>query len=152
MVLDGSQALTSNDRELLRSVCGKKSLVVINKSDLPQAFDFNVVESCAEGATILFVSAKEGDGLAELKHYLRNLVLGSDREPPVVVTNLRHRSALMRSEEALSRVLVTLRNGYPAELIAVDLNEAREALEEIVGTVSSEDILERIFSHFCIGK
>jgi tRNA modification GTPase len=68
------------------------------------------------------------------------------------VSNLRHKSALLRSEESLSRALATLENARPPELVAVDLNEAREALEEIVGLVNSDDILERIFSDFCVGK
>ena len=151
VVLDGSQPLTSDDRALLQAVGRKKTLIVVNKCDLPQALNLDVLDGCAQ-QTILSVSAKEGTGLAALKQSLRSLVLGSDVEPPVVVTNLRHKSALLRSEEALSNALVTLRNNHPAELIAVDLNDAREALEEVIGIVSNDDILEHVFSNFCIGK
>lgn len=152
VVLDGSQPLTSDDRALLDTVGGRKSLIVVNKSDLPQELSLGLLKGYAEGRIILPVSAKEGSGLAELKQSLRSLVLGSDLEPPVVVSNLRHKSALVRSEDALRRALDTLRADHPAELIAVDLNDAREALEEIIGVVSNDDILERIFSSFCIGK
>jgi len=71
---------------------------------------------------------------------------------PVVITNLRHRSALQRSESSLSRAAISLREGYAAEFVAIDLNEARVALEEITGIIQNDDILERIFANFCIGK
>jgi tRNA modification GTPase len=83
---------------------------------------------------------------------LRELILGCANESPVTVTNLRHRSELVRSADGLIRALDTLNQGLPPELAAIDLNDAREALEEIIGIVRSDDILERIFSNFCIGK
>jgi tRNA modification GTPase len=73
-------------------------------------------------------------------------------EAPVVITNLRHKSALRRSEAALSRATISLSENYAAEFVAMDINEARLALEEITGIIQNEDILERIFSNFCIGK
>jgi len=68
------------------------------------------------------------------------------------LTNLRHKSSLMRSLEALNRSVVTLKECRPPEFVAVDLNGAREALEEVIGIIHNDDILERIFSNFCIGK
>jgi tRNA modification GTPase len=76
----------------------------------------------------------------------------TETEPSVVITNLRHRSALMRGEMALRHALSSLGENQAPEFIAVDLSQTSEALEEIVGTIRSEDILERIFSEFCIGK
>jgi len=68
------------------------------------------------------------------------------------VTNVRHRSELMRSAEALTQAAAAIESGLPPELVAVSLNEAREALEEIIGIVANDNILERIFMNFCIGK
>jgi tRNA modification GTPase len=79
-------------------------------------------------------------------------MVGSEINSSVVITNLRHRSALQRSEAALKRAVESLRDGYASEFVAVDLNDAREALEEITGLINNEDILDRIFSSFCIGK
>lgn len=152
LVLDGSQRLTKDDRALMRTLEGKRHLIVINKSDLPQKFSADLLKVCTADREILCVSAKEGSGLTELKQSLRKLVLGSDLEPPIVISNLRHKNALVRSEQALSRTVETLQGGHPAELIAVDLSDAREALEEIIGCVTADDILERIFVKFCIGK
>jgi len=70
----------------------------------------------------------------------------------VVTTTLRQRSALERAEGALCHAATSLRDGFTAELVAVDLNDAREALDEITGLINNEDILDRIFSNFCIGK
>ncbi|MGZ8443030.1 MAG: tRNA uridine-5-carboxymethylaminomethyl(34) synthesis GTPase MnmE, partial [Candidatus Binatia bacterium] len=80
------------------------------------------------------------------------LILGCAIESPVTVTNLRHRSELVRSADGLTRAIATLNQGLPPELAAIDLHDAREALEEIIGLVHNDDILERIFSNFCIGK
>jgi tRNA modification GTPase len=73
-------------------------------------------------------------------------------DAPVVITNLRHRSALQRTEASLARATVSLGEKYAPEFVALDLNEARCALEEITGRIQSDDILERIFINFCIGK
>jgi tRNA modification GTPase len=78
--------------------------------------------------------------------------LNGDREPVFVLTNLRHKIALSRGEQALGETASTLSEMRPPELVAVTLQQARESLEEVVGLVHSGDILESIFSKFCIGK
>ena len=99
------------------------------------------------------MSAKTGEGVPELKQALRNLILDKEIEfSPVAITNLRQRSALQRTENALRHAAESLREAFAAEFVAVDLNEAREALEEITGLINNEDILDKIFSNFCIGK
>jgi tRNA modification GTPase len=99
-----------------------------------------------------FVSAKTGSGIEGLKGQLRNLIVDCPEEPPVVLTNIRHKAALARSDKALSDALVTLAKNCPPELVAVELSEAREALEEIIGLINTDDILESIFKNFCLGK
>jgi tRNA modification GTPase len=152
LVLDGSAALQSEDRSLLESVGGKKMIVVVNKNDLPCELELAELHSRIDGHPIVFVSAKDGDGVSALKQALRNLILAASQESDVVLTRLRQRSALERSAHALGRAVATLEQGYAAEFVAVDLAEAREALEEVIGIVNSEDVLERIFGEFCIGK
>jgi tRNA modification GTPase len=73
-------------------------------------------------------------------------------EPPFVLTNLRHKSALLCGEQALADAGLALDKAQPPELVAVALQQARESLEEVVGVVQNDDILELIFSKFCIGK
>jgi tRNA modification GTPase len=151
VVLDGSTRLTQDDETLLRDAEGKKVLIVVNKNDLPQALSLEGL-SRGDSSTIVRVSAKSGDGMSVLQKKLKDLVIGCESEPRIVLTNLRHRNALLRGEMALSRAETTLEEGYAAEFVGIDLNEARDALGEVIGTVSSEDILEHIFKNFCIGK
>jgi tRNA modification GTPase len=152
VVLDGSQESSSEDGTLLDSLTDKRVLIAVNKSDLPQRLDLNELGPLVEAVQVQFVSAKTGDGILELKESLRELLLDSESEAPVVITNERHRSALRRSAVALRQAATSLGEGCAPEFVAVDLNEARKALEEITGLIDNEDILERIFADFCIGK
>jgi tRNA modification GTPase len=152
VVLDGSTRLTQDDEVLLRNVEARKVLIAVNKDDLPQVLSPEALSRFSDSRTIVRVSAKSGEGINVLQKKLRDLVIDCEREPAMVLTNLRHRNALLRGETALRHAETTLEEGYAAEFVAVDLNETRNALGEIIGTVSDEDILERIFNNFCIGK
>jgi tRNA modification GTPase len=149
-VLDGSKELTADDEIFLRKI-DKKIIVVVNKEDLPRHLNRNALEPF-HATGIYSVSAKLGSGIEALKTGLRDALLGVDAEAPIVITNLRHKSALIRCESALANVQLSLGENQSAEFVAVDLNDAKEALEEIVGRIDNDDILERIFSQFCIGK
>ena len=83
---------------------------------------------------------------------MRELILPMHAESTIVLTNLRHKIALMCGEHALADASSGLRQLEPPELVAVALQKVRESLEEIIGLVQNDDILERIFSKFCIGK
>jgi tRNA modification GTPase len=151
VVLDGSTRLTQDDETILCDVEGKKVLIAVNKNDLPQALSLEDL-SRSDSSTIVRLSAKSGEGINVLQKKLRDLMIDCGREPAMVLTNLRHRNALLRGEAALKHAETTLGEGYAAEFVAVDLNETRDALGEIIGTISNENILEHIFSNFCIGK
>jgi len=151
VVLDGSTAVTQDDRSLLQMARSKKIVIAVNKNDLPLVVDPRSL-AVDQTTRVLTISAKTGAGIDSFKRTLRELILGSNHEPPITVTNLRHRSELVRSAAGLTRAVGTLGQGIPPELAAVDLKDACEALEEIIGVVNSEDILERIFNNFCIGK
>jgi len=152
VVFDGSEKFTAGDLALLRLVNDKKQLVVINKYDLPMSFSADDVRCHGREAEIVLVSATTGVGIDRLKSTIRDQLLNHQLEPEVVVTNVRHRSGLLRSAESLEQGANAIESGLPPELAAVNLNEAREALEEIVGIINNENILEQIFNNFCIGK
>jgi tRNA modification GTPase len=152
IVLDGSEALTHDDEALLQSAASKKHLIAINKSDLTQSPHQSVTARLNCDKRSGRVSAKTGYGINWLKESLRDLLVDSEVETPVIITNLRHRSILDRSRISLIRAAAAVENNYASEFVAIDLNDAREALEEITGVIQNEDILERIFSNFCIGK
>jgi tRNA modification GTPase len=152
VVLDGAAPMTFEDEAVLRSAAEKKYMIIVNKDDLPRAIAVGAVEKFLGSSRIHFVSAKMNQGIGELKKNLRELLLGTETEPSVMITNLRHKNALARSEAALKRAVTTLTEGGAPEFVAVDLNEARETLEEITGKITNDSILERIFSNYCIGK
>ncbi|HEX6769024.1 MAG TPA: tRNA uridine-5-carboxymethylaminomethyl(34) synthesis GTPase MnmE [Candidatus Binatia bacterium] len=151
VVIDGSVELTPEDQTLLLIAESKKVVIALNKSDLPSVVELQSL-TADRSTRVLTTSAKTGTGIDSLKQTLRELILGYVTESPVTVTNLRHRSELQRSTAGLARAVNTLNQGLPPELAAIDLTDAREALEEIIGAVTNDEILERIFTNFCIGK
>ena len=153
VVLDGSTDLNAEDALILNAVNGKKGLLVINKSDLPQRLDAALI--AAEAGTdkeSVFVSARDGKGIGELKNALRELLLDTPTEPEVVLTNLRHKAALEKSIDGLNASIRAIRSGMAPDLVMVDLAEAKDGLAEVIGSVFHDDILEHIFTKFCIGK
>ena len=152
VVLDGSEALTQGDEALLDSLAQKKVLIVVNKGDLPQCFESKELARFGCSGRISRVSAKTNEGILRLKENLRALLINTEVDTPVVITNIRHRAALDRSLDSLRHAIIAVQQDYASEFISIDLNEARAALEEITGAIQNEDILERIFANFCIGK
>jgi tRNA modification GTPase len=151
-VLDGSESMTEDDVAILINIDQAKSLIAINKSDLQHKIQLEKAPQILTNAMFIRISAKEGSGIEDLKLKLRHLLLGTPVESPVVLNNLRHRNSLLRGYEMLEIGIGALEQREPPEIIAVNLEEAKESLEEVVGMVTSEDVLERIFSNFCIGK
>lgn len=152
VVLDGSTSLTEEESVFMASVMSKKNVIVINKIDLEQRLDRDQLIGLPGDKNVVDVSATLGNGIQTLKRVLRNAILDTETEPSFAITSLRHKAALSRGREALADAILALSEMQPAELIAVNLQQAKESLEEVIGSVGNEDILERIFSKFCIGK
>jgi len=152
-VLDGSAALTDADRDLLSSLADKPHVIVINKSDLPRAWELGAMCD-RSSAPVLVVSAVTGAGIAALEDAVLQSVFGG---PPAWdegawVANMRHIEALRRGREGLTRALDALKEGFPLDVAALDVRAAAESIGEITGEVCTEEILDEIFSKFCIGK
>jgi tRNA modification GTPase len=152
VVLDGSASLTDEDRIFLSSTTKKMGLLAINKIDLEQRVDSDQLRQIVGDKKIVTVSATQVHGIQELRKSLRELILHTDMEPPFVLTNLRHKSALLCGEQALADASLALYEKQPPELVAVALQQARQSLEEVVGVIQKDNVLELIFSKFCIGK
>jgi tRNA modification GTPase len=151
LVVDGSTSLTPEDRSLIAEARKGKHVLVVNKSDLPCA----VLSSDVEAGTIVCpVSALNGTGIENLKLSIRSQLVsfGGDSTDSVVVSRVRHQTALRRASEALRHAGKSVEAHMPAELVAVDVRAAADALGEITGTITTDEILERVFSEFCIGK
>jgi tRNA modification GTPase len=152
VVLDGAEPHTAEDEALMKAVRGKKGLLAVNKRDLAERLDRSWLAEAAPDKAIVSISAKSGAGLDELKTSLRELLLTAPAEPEIVLTNMRHKAALERSLAGLDASLTLLYHRATPELVAVELMEAGNGLEEIVGHVDHDSILEHIFTKFCVGK
>jgi len=147
-VLDGSEPLEAFDRQLLAEFAGRPRLLARNKSDLPRRLELPA------GLASLDVCCLTGAGVEELKDAIKGTVwAGAIRaEMLQVMINSRHEDALRRARAAAERALAALRDDAGLELAAVDLRAAANAVGEIVGKTTTEDLLDSIFSQFCIGK
>lgn len=151
VVVDGSQPPSEDDFRVAELVAPRPAIVVVNKSDLPPASDYAAL---LPEARHIAISALTGAGLPDLEGLLVETVLSgqvtASDEP--LVSNPRHRELLRRAREQILEAQRAWGQGLPPDLVAIDLTEAVEALGEITGETASEELLERIFANFCIGK
>jgi len=147
-VLDAAERLSPADEKYLAEFAGKKRIIVCNKIDLPRRLDLAV-----DSATVK-VSCLTGEGLEALKDAIKELVWSGEirAEMLQVMINSRHQEALTRARASTQHTVDALRGGLSLELLAMDLRIAVNAVGEIVGKTSTEDLLDSIFGQFCIGK
>jgi tRNA modification GTPase len=153
LVIDASSPIGEEDRAAAERIKGKKALVVLNKSDKKARVDEKAAGRLIKGAPIYKTSALNGEGIVELEQgafdlFAQGVKIGEDG----VLINTRHKACLMRAEEALREGLETLEKGLQDDLVSIDLKDAIVALGEVVGEAVSEEIVDRIFSGFCVGK
>jgi tRNA modification GTPase len=155
ILLDGSQPLSEGDRTVLARQEAARALLVINKCDLPRRLmKEELARACPTSAGVIDISAKMQVGLEGLREAIRGR-LTPDRleaQDSVLVTNLRHAAALGRALQGVEQARGSVEAGRAGELVAMDLRIAADALGEITGVITTDEILERIFSEFCIGK
>jgi len=149
-VLDASENLAPADQVLLADFAARKRVVIENKADLPRRLQ---IEAPQELQTVS-LSCRTGQGLEMLKDAIRDRVWagGIQAEMLQVMINSRHQDALRRAREGARRALEALQRDLTLELVAMDLRIAAEAVGEIVGKTTTEDLLDSIFKQFCIGK
>lgn len=154
-IFDQSEPLRDEDFEVMEKIKNKTAIAVLNKCDLPAAFSQDSFLSfIINPSSSLHISATSGNGLEKLKEAIFNSCLKDWKEERegVVVTNLRHKTSIENALESLRRASQALTENQPVEIIAIELRSSLDNLGEIVGAVTTEDILNRIFSDFCIGK
>jgi len=153
LVIDGSEALRDEDRRLLNELPAAQRLIVINKADLPQRVcDTDL--GLAPGAQVVHVSALTGEGLGALEDSVARMTWSGEGSlgAQVIVTNVRHKHAIERAAGALEGCLANEAQGVGEEVLAEDLRVALDALGEITGDTTREDVIYDIFARFCIGK
>ena len=154
IVLDGSSPLTAEDRSIVEANRGRNLVVAINKCDLTRVLDGNSLPEELSDRKLLPISAKTGEGLDALRDAVHDTINRSTVEchSDTVLTNLRHRVALERAYTSLRTAEQSLSGGLSPEFAAFDLREALGTLGEVTGQTVTEEVLDRIFSTFCIGK
>lgn len=154
LMFDASQPLNDADLELLQIAASPRAILILNKIDLPVVTAPTALLRHCRKKRVVETAIPEGKGLDKLKAAVCEELLGGELrigESPIV-TNARHQEALRRADEGLGYAIESLENGMPPELVAVDLRISLDGLGDIVGKTTTEDILDRIFSQFCVGK
>ena len=154
LMFDASQPLNDADLELLKTAQSSRAILILNKMDLPVVTSPTALLAHCPKKRVVETAIPDGKGLDKLKASVSEELLGGELvigESPIV-TNARHQEALRRASEGLNYAIESLENGMPPELIAVDLRISLDGLGDIVGKTTTEDILDRIFSQFCVGK
>jgi len=148
-VLDSSRPMDQEDKDIIRYINNRKSITLINKVDLQEKMDLLGFDL---GETIN-VSALNGYGINELKNRIKELFFHGNLEvSDLMVTNRRHKEALLRAKEKMEAAKYAIDQGISLDLAAIDLNAAWNYFGEITGDTLSEDLVDKIFSDFCIGK
>ena len=153
LVLDASKELENEDIEVINQIKEnkKKVIVLLNKIDLNKKINLaghnleNIVE----------ISAKDNIGIEDMQEKIYSYIVEEDvgnSSEKLIITNIRHKTALEKTKDAIKNIFETIDMGLPMDLISVDLKEALDSLSEITGEISSEDILDHVFGNFCVGK
>ncbi|RXI40641.1 tRNA uridine-5-carboxymethylaminomethyl(34) synthesis GTPase MnmE [Clostridium tetani] len=152
LVLDSSNKLNDEDYEIIEYIKDKKYITLLNKSDLESKINKSDLEDL-KLYNIIEISAKMGFGLQDLKEYIKDLFFKGDiQTDSIIITNTRHKEALIRAKESCNTALKALQNTLAIDLASIDIKNAWLSLGEITGDTLEEDIIDKIFSEFCLGK
>jgi tRNA modification GTPase len=154
LILDGSEALSENDKNIIDLVIGKKAIVLINKADLTTKIDTQYIREIFKNDKVIDISVKDGTGLEELENTIYDMFFEGDinLKDDVIVTNLRHKDSLVKASQNLQESIQALKIGMPVDMVSIDIKNSIEALGEIIGQTVSEEIVDQIFRNFCLGK
>ncbi|MCM8711930.1 tRNA uridine-5-carboxymethylaminomethyl(34) synthesis GTPase MnmE [Clostridium sp. SYSU_GA19001] len=152
LMLDSSRELDKEDLEIIDYIKDKKYVVLLNKSDLDNKINKEDIKAL-NSEYVMEVSAKTGQGLDKLKDAIKHLFFrGEVTSKDTIITNTRHKEALIRAKESCNSALSALKNTFAIDLASIDIRNAWMSLGEITGETLEEDIIDKIFSEFCIGK
>lgn len=151
-VVDGSRELSDEDIKIHDQINADKVIGIMNKIDMDKKMDTSKLTKVGKWIEI---SAKENLGIDDMEDEIYRFVVSGqveDSSQKLIITNVRHKSALEKTNDAVRNIFETIDMGLPMDLIAVDLKEATDALGEVTGEISTEDLLDHVFSNFCVGK
>lgn len=151
---DRSRVLDEEDFSILSHIGEKKAIVILNKTDLPKAFDETEIEKLLPKPYIIEASVANGEGIEELENVVENLVYGGEvkQSDSMMVTNVRHKNLLEEADSSLADAIEMAKSCQPLELLEIDASRAYECLGAIIGEAVEEDIINEVFARFCLGK
>jgi tRNA modification GTPase len=154
IVIDQSRSLNQDDMDIIAKAEKSKSLILLNKVDLESRISETELDGVLDGMRVVRISALTGEGIDGLRKAIRDHVITADVDSTSshLAPNLRHRTALMEAFKYFRTASGNMREDLPLEVIALDLNSGLEALGEIIGETTHDEIIEKIFSEFCLGK
>lgn len=152
-VVDGSKQLDDNDSQIISHIKGRNVITVINKSDLDVVVDKLLISEELPG-DIIEISAKYGDGKEELYNILNDKFFSGQLQynDELYITNSRHKDELIKTRESLSKVIESIDMGMEGDFFSIDLLDAYEHLGMILGETMRDDLADKIFAEFCMGK
>lgn len=152
-VVDGSKDIDENDKEILEIIKNKKVIVLLNKTDIDRVVDIEQLNEIPKEDIIEF-SAKAGLGMDELEEKIKDMFYSGEItfNDQVYITNARHKEALENSYNSLLKVRESVDAGMPEDFYSIDLMDAYEQLGLIIGESVEDDLVNEIFSKFCMGK
>ncbi len=154
LVLDSSDEITKEDREIINHIKDRKALVLLNKTDLIKRIDEDELERVLPSKRIIKVSILEEEGLSEIEDEIVKMVYGGEvkADNNSFVTNLRHKNSLQKALNSIREGTAAARQYLPFDLLEVDIKDCYDALGEITGDTVDDDIIQKIFANFCLGK
>lgn len=152
-VVDGSRELDENDLQIMEMIRERKAVVLLNKSDLEPVVSLDEIAE-KSGHRVISISAKEETGIDQLEEEIKSLFYEGeiDFNDQVLITNVRHAEALREAYDSIRMVENSIENGMPEDFFSIDLMNAYEKLGLIVGEAVEDDLVNEIFSKFCMGK
>ena len=152
-VMDASRELDKNDYDIIDMIGDKKAVILLNKSDLTTVLSKDMIKSIID-KPIISISAKEEQGIEEFETILKEMFFQGEISfnDEVYITNIRHKTAISDAYDSLQKVIVSIENDMPEDFYSIDLLDAYESLGSITGETIGEDLVNEIFSKFCMGK
>lgn len=153
-VVDASRKIDDNDEEIFDIIKDKNTIVLLNKNDLDTVVTDKDIERYIEDCPVISISAKEETGIDELHDSIRKMFLHGeiDFNDEVFITNVRHKAALNEAYKSIELVMRSIDDGMPEDFLSIDLMNAYEELGKITGEAVEDDLVNEIFSKFCMGK
>lgn len=154
-VVDSSVPLDESDDEIMELIQNKKCILLLNKTDLSSVVNENdLKERAGEGITIIRTSTRENTGIQEFEQVLKRMFFSGELKfnEEVIITSMRHKEALQETRESLIQVKKSLEDGMPEDFYSIDLMSAYSSLGRILGKEVEDDLVNEIFSKFCMGK